>query len=96
MVVIYLVKTAERGWEWLFWQQVVFVVAANAAQSPQSGNLSRVVRFVGGGEGTTGGNRALASNPTSGVDVGTTGYLPAPKDYRTFVEASSWHVVGRS
>ena len=27
-------------------------------------------------EGTAGGNRALASNPASGVDVGTTGYLP--------------------
>ena len=60
-----------------FGNKFVFVVAANAAQSPQSGNLSRVVRFVGGRvEGTAGGNRALASNPASGVDVGTTGYLP--------------------
>lgn len=62
-----------------FGNKFVFVVAANAAQSPQSGNLSRVVRFVQGREeeGTAGGNRALASNPAGGgVDVGTTGYLP--------------------
>ena len=38
----------KTGREWSFWQQVVFVVGANAAQSPQSGNPSRVVRFVGG------------------------------------------------
>lgn len=44
--------------------------------------------------GTAGGNRALASNPASGVDVGSTGYLPGLWDYRIFVEASSLDLPG--